>query len=367
MLDLAGQCRKIQPEIDEAIRQVIESSAFINGPAVARFAEELSAYTGAAFVIPCGNCTDALQISLMALGLKPGDEVIVPAFTYIAAVEATLLLGLKPVFVDVDPGTYNMDVTQVESLITSKTKAIIPVHLFGQSADMESLLKIAAKHNLQIIEDNAQSIGAIYSFSDGVQKQCGTMGTVGCLSFFPSKNLGCFGDGGAMLTNDPDLALRLKMTASHGQSAKYRHEIVGCNSRLDTIQAAILRVKLQYLDEYNSDRKQAARYYSEHLKDLEEHLQIPVGTPYSTQVYNQYTIQIKKGRRDAFRTYLQEKGIPTMIYYPLSVPEQPVFSLGTTCPVSASLASSVVSLPMHTELDEEQLNYITTQIKSFFT
>ena len=371
MLDLSGQYKKIKTEVDEAIQEVIDSTAFINGAAVACFAEELSDYTGAKHVIPCGNGTDALQMALMALDLHAGDEVIVPAFTYIAAAEAVLQLGLTPVFVDVDSATYNIDVAQLQHAISAGTKAIIPVHLFGQSVDMEPLLHFARENDLHVIEDNAQSIGTIYTFGDGMQKQCGTMGAIGCLSFFPSKNLGCFGDGGAMLTNDSDLAKRLKMIASHGQSVKYHHEILGCNSRLDTIQAAVLRVKLKYLNQYNIARQQVATYYHQHLSELSEVIQLPVEVPYSTHTYHQFTIQVKNGKRDELKAYLSENDIPAMVYYPLSLPEQPVFMRcmkdNKVCTESArALSQSVLSLPMHTEMEEEQLAYIVNKIKAFF-
>ncbi len=372
MLDLSGQYKKIQSEIDNAIKEVIDSTAFINGSAVAGFAKELSDYTGSKYVIPCGNGTDALQISFMALDLQPGDEVIVPSFTYIAAAEAILLLGLKPVFVDVYPDTYNIDIQRIQAVITTKTKAIIPVHLFGQSVDMEKLLNIASKNNLYVIEDNAQSIGSVYTFSDGQKKQCGTMGNIGCLSFFPSKNLGCFGDGGAMLTNDETLAEKLKMIASHGQAVRYYHEIIGCNSRLDTLQAAILRVKLKHLDEYNKARQQAAHYYQENLKELKAYVQLPFESTYSTHVYHQFTISIKNDKRNELKKYLQEQGVPTMIYYPLSLPEQKVFQNNRNIDISKErinadiLAASVLSLPIHTELAEDQLEYIVNKIKAFF-
>jgi dTDP-4-amino-4,6-dideoxygalactose transaminase len=368
MLDLTGQYRKIRREIDGAIRAVVDSGGFINGAAVGEFAGDLAACTGAQHVIPCGNCTDALQISLMAAGLQPGDEVIVPAFSYIAAAEAASLLGMKPVWVDVNADTYNMRTEDIEAAVTRKTKAIIPVHLFGHAVDMEPVLQVAAAHRLHVIEDAAQSIGAVYTFSGGERKQCGTMGDTGCLSFFPSKNLGCFGDGGAMLTNDADMARRLKMIASHGQSVRYRHEVTGCNSRLDTLQAAILRVKLKYLEEYSAARRQVAGYYCRHLEEMHEFLALPVTKNYSTHVYHQFTVRVGEGRRDALKSYLQEKGIPSMIYYPLSLPEQPVYAgQPAFMPTAKKLAASVLSLPVHTEMDEEQLAHIVSQIKAFFS
>lgn len=367
MLDLSGQYHPIRKEIDDAIQAVINSGEFINGAEVNAFAEDLAAYTGAQHVVPCGNCTDALQISLMAAGLRAGDEVILPAFSYIAAAEAASLLGLTPVWVDVNTDTCNIRVEEIQAAITPKTKAIIPVHLFGQAADMEPLLQIAAAHRLFVIEDAAQSIGSLYAFSNGEKKQCGTMGNTGCLSFFPSKNLACFGDGGAILTNDAACAKRLKMIASHGQSVKYRHEITGCNSRLDTLQAAILRVTLKHLDAYNAARRHVARFYHQHLAELHEHLTLPVAKAFSTHIYHQYTLQVHNGKRDALKSYLQQKAIPSMIYYPLSLPEQAVYAGQAACtPAAKKLAASVLSLPIHTEMDEEQLTYITTQIKTFF-
>jgi dTDP-4-amino-4,6-dideoxygalactose transaminase len=373
MLDLSAQHRRIQREIDEAIRSVIETSQFINGTAVDEFARDLAIYTGAQQVIPCGNGTDALQISLMAADLRAGDEVLIPAFSYVAAAEAASLLGLVPVWVDVNADTCNMNVEKIEAAITSRTRAIIPVHLFGQAAEMETILQIAAKHHLFVIEDAAQSIGASCSFSTGEKKQCGTMGDTGCLSFFPSKNLACFGDGGAILTNDSKLAARLKMIASHGQSVKYRHEIIGCNSRLDTLQAAILRVKLRYLNDYNAARRQVAACYRQGLRAYSDFLTLPVEKAHTTHVYHQFTIQVKNGKRDALKACLQEKGIPSMIYYPLSLPEQPVYANANTntsaaaqAVVAKELAASVLSLPIHTEMDDEQLYYIITQIQTFF-
>lgn len=374
MLDLSGQYAKIKSEIDRAIQGVIDSSAFIQGKEVAAFAEELAMYMGAKHVIPCGNGTDALQIALMSLGLQVGDEVIVPSFTYIAAAEAVALLGLVPVFVDVEQATCNLDVTQIEPAITPRTKAIIPVHLFGQSVRMEPLLRLARKYNLAVVEDNAQAIGASYLFEDGSTKRCGTMGDFGCLSFFPSKNLACFGDGGALLTNDAMLAERARMIATHGQRVKYRHEILGINSRLDTLQAALLRVKLRYLDEYNAARRQAAAYYRTHLAGLDDYLTLPVERDYSSHVYHQFTVQIKQDKRDRLKAYLHEKGVSSMVYYPLSLPDQEVFSGDQAgcrkkegcAAVARCLTQSVLSLPMHTELEEEQLAYIVYQLKSFF-
>lgn len=370
MLDLSGQHNAIRTEIDEAIQQVIDSSAFINGTQVNDFAQALSDYTGAKYVIPCGNGTDALQIALMSLGLQAGDEVIVPSFTYIAAAEAVLLLGLKPVFVDVESRTYGIDPKQIEKVLTKRTKVVIPVHLFGQLVHMEPLLELSDRFGLTIIEDSAQSIGTEYFFKDGSRQQSGTIGAMGCLSFFPSKNLGCLGDGGAILTNDPERAARLKTIAVHGQSVKYRHETVGVNSRLDTLQAAVLQVKLKYLTRYNEARRQAAAFYRKELSGLAAFIDLPAEVPYSTHTYHQFTIVVKEGKREELKAFLQEKGIPSMIYYPLALPDQPVFASmpvpEESCPTARYLSQSVLSLPMHTELEAEQLSFIVNQIKAFY-
>ena len=369
MCDLAGQYKKIQKEVDEAMSQVINSSAFINGPQVKEFNTGLERYTGAGNAISCANGTDALQIALMALGLQPGDEVIVPAFTYAAAAEVIGLLRLTPVMVDVDYDTFNITLSNIEKGLSSKTKAIIPVHLFGQSCDMEGIMNFAQKHNLFVVEDNAQAIGANYTFSNGSVKQTGTVGHIGCTSFFPTKNLGCFGDGGALMTEDGAIAEKLRMITVHGQSVKYHHEILGCNSRLDTVQAAILNVKLQHLDEYIQARRQAAKTYSEGLKDIEE-IVLPKEVPYSTHVYHQYTLKIKNGRRNALKLHLAEKGIPSMIYYPLPLNEQNAFKsiarIAENLDASEKLAASVLSLPMHTELTAEELQYIIDTVNNFF-
>ena len=324
MCDLVGQYKKIQPEVDEAMSRVITSSAFINGPQVKEFKANLEKYTGAKHVIPCANGTDALQIALMALGLQPGDEVIVPAFTYVAAAEVIGLLHLIPVMVDVDYDSFNITLLNMKKGLSSKTRAIIPVHLFGQSCPMEEIMDFAEHHGLFVVEDNAQAIGAQYSFFDGSVKQTGTIGHIGCTSFFPTKNLGCFGDGGAMMTENAALAERLRMKTVHGQSVKYHHEILGCNSRLDTLQAAILNVKLQHLDEYTQARQRAAKVYSEGLADIDG-ITLPTEMPYSTHVYHQYTLKVKNGKRNALKTFLSEKGVPSMIYYPLPLNEQNAF------------------------------------------
>ena len=370
MVDLTGQYASFNKEMDDAVLQVVRSGQYINGPEVQSFAKALSDYTGAEHVIPCANGTDALQIALMASGLTPGDEVIVPAFTYAAAIEAVALLKLTPVFVDIEAETFNIDANKITEAISPKTKAIIPVHLFGQIADMETILKISSDNNIFIIEDNAQSIGAEYIFSNETKKQSGTMGNVGTLSFFPTKNLGCYGDGGAMMTNDEKLAQKLKMITQHGQSVKYHHHIIGCNSRLDTIQAAILTVKLQYLNRFVDSRRKAAEFYSEHLQELSEFITLPSKQPYSSHVYNQFTIRVKSGKRDELQAFLKDKKVPTIIYYPIPVHQQAAFRdisrIGGNLSISENLCNSVLSLPMHTELDSEQLSYIVEQIKSFF-
>ena len=369
MVDLVGQYKKIQQEIDSAVLQTIRAGQYINGPDVSALQKSLEEYTGAKFVIPCANGTDALQISLMALGLKPGDEVIVPAFTYVATAEVIGLLNLVPVMVDVDYHSFNVTCRNIAKGISSKTKAIVPVHLFGQSCDMEPIMDLAEEHKLYVIEDNAQALGASYKLSDGRNKKTGTIGHIGCTSFFPTKNLGCYGDGGALMTDDEDLANKIRMIASHGQAQKYYHEILGCNSRLDTLQAAVLNVKLKYLDDYARARRQAALAYSGALRGVQEIL-TPAEMPYSTHVYNQYTLKVKNGRRDDLKKYLAEAGIPTMIYYPLPLQEQKAFKQITraaeSLTVSQELAASVLSLPMHTELTMEEADYITTKLKCFF-
>lgn len=363
---------KIKPEVDAAIQEVIDSTAFINGPAVKEFARNLSDYMGGCHVITCANGTDALQIALMALGLKPGDEVIVPAFTYVASAEVIGLLGLTPVMMDVDYETFNVTVGNIRKAFSNKTRAIIPVHLFGQSCDMEPILDFARKHGLYVIEDNAQAIGAEYTFSDGHKEKTGTMGTIGCTSFFPSKNLGCYGDGGAIFCKDDALVERLRMIANHGQKEKYHHDVIGCNSRLDSIQAAILNVKLKHLDEYGEARHAAARYYTEKLKDFDPEQRFivtPKEQERSTHVYHQYTLKIKNGQRDALKQHLAESGIPSMIYYPLPLQEQEAFKgiarAGGELKTAKVLAESVLSLPMHTELSQEMQDWVIDGIRTF--
>lgn len=368
MVDLKRQYLKIKPEVDKAILDTLDATAFINGKAVGDFASQLAHYLQVSHVIPCANGTDALQIAMMALDLQPGDEVITPSFTYIATTEVMALLRLKPVFVDVDPVTFCLNPEEVRKAITPRTKAIVPVHLYGQSADMQSIMAIAKEAGLFVIEDNAQAIGATIDMgSDGIKKT-GTIGHIGCTSFFPSKNLGCFGDGGALITNDDGLARKIKMIANHGQSKRYYHDVVGCNSRLDTIQAAILGIKLRYLDEYNQSRRMAASYYNEAFQGVK-----PITTPQTaegnTHVFHQYTMILEQVDRDGLVEYLASKGIPSMIYYPVPAHRQKMFAFlnlpEVELPVTDWLTERVVSLPIHTELDPEQQHLIVDSVKSF--
>lgn len=369
MVDLVSQYEKIKPEVQAAINSVMDSAQFINGPEVQAFKKELADYLGVKHVIPCANGTDALQIAMMALGLKPGDEVITPSYTYIATTEVIGLLGLKPVFVDCEKDTFNISPKAIEAAITRNTKAIVPVHLYGQSCDMESILKIAKKYDLKVIEDNAQAIGAEYTFSNGSVRKTGTIGDIGCTSFFPSKNLGCFGDGGAIFTNDDNLAEKLAMVANHGQSKRYYHDIVGCNSRLDSIQAAVLRIKLKELDNYIAARRKAADFYDKQFASVKE-LTVPFRAKDSTHVFHQYTLQLDNSvNRDDLVTYLGEHDIPAMIYYPVPAHKQKMFATIETSSGNLEntnwLTYRVFSLPMHTELDEEQLTHICTTVKNF--
>lgn len=361
MVDLKRQYLPIKIEIDAAIQEVIDTTAFINGPDVTHFAQELGQYLGGAHVIPCANGTDALQIAMMALDLQPGDEIITPSFTYIATVEVVGLLRLKPVFCEINPDTFTMDVASVEALITPRTKAIVPVHLYGQSADMEPLMALAKKHNLYVIEDNAQAIGGRYTFTDGTQKANGTMGHIGCTSFFPSKNLGCYGDGGALYTIDPVLAEKIKMVANHGQKKKYVHEVIGCNSRLDTLQAAILRIKLKHLDTYCAARRKVADTYDAAFLGIEA-IKTPHRAGNSYHVFHQYTITLQGFDRDTMQTKLAERGIPSMIYYPIPAHRQGMFSsfdLGNVhLPITDQLTAQVISLPIHTEMQADQQTFI---------
>ena len=365
MVDLKRQYHKIKNEIDTAVLNVIESTAFINGPDVNHFATELATYLGVKHVIPCANGTDALQIALMALGLKPGDEVITPSYTYIATVEVVALLRLTPVFVDVDADTFTMNIDSVKAAITPKTKAIIPVHLYGQSVDMAPLLELAKAHNIPVVEDNAQAIGGTYTFPDGRTVKTGSMGIIGCTSFFPSKNLGGYGDGGAIFTNDDALAETLKMIANHGQKTRYYHEMVGCNSRLDTIQAAILRIKLRKLDEYCTARRVAADYYDNAFKNNPK-ITTPYRAPYAYHVFHQYTLQLRGVDRDALQQQLADRKIPSMIYYPVPSHKQNMLKEFNTAdlklPVTDMLQDCVISLPIHTELTTEELEFITTNV-----
>ncbi len=368
MVDLKGQYNKIKKQIDDAIAEVIESSAFINGPKVKKFQSELEKYLKVKHAIPCANGTDALQIALMALGLKPGDEVITTDFTFIATVEVVALLGLKLKFVDADSDTFNIDVEQIEQAISPRTKAIVPVHLYGQAANMEQLMKIAKKHNLALIEDTAQAIGADYTFSDGVKKKLGTIGTIGCTSFFPSKNLGCYGDGGAVFTNDDLLAEKIKQIVNHGSKVKYYHDEIGVNSRLDSIQAAILDVKIKYLDDYARARQAAADYYDKAFENC-PNIITPKRDKQSTHVFHQYTIKVKNIDRDGLKKFLNDNNIPAMIYYPFPLHLQKAYKhLGYKegdFPVTEELSKIVLSLPMHTELSEEQLSYITKKVLEY--
>lgn len=367
MVDLQSQYFKIKNEIDNAVLNVMESAQFINGPEAKSFQSELEAYLGVKHVIPCANGTDALQIALMALDLKEGDEIITTDFTFAATVEVIHLLKLKAVLVDVNYDTFTIDIKKVKQAITPKTKAIIPVHLFGQCADMEAILEIAKQHNLYVIEDNAQAIGAEYTFSDGTVKKSGTMGTIGTTSFFPSKNLGCYGDGGAIFTNDDEIAHRLRGIANHGMYERYYHDEVGVNSRLDSIQAAVLRKKLPHLDEYNNARKKVANYYDETFSK-HPHLLIPERNSNSTHVFHQYTLRVLNGKRNELQAFLASKDIPAMIYYPVALRKQKAYfqeSNDEDFKNTDRLLDEVISLPMHTELDEEQLKYITDSVIEF--
>jgi UDP-2-acetamido-2-deoxy-ribo-hexuluronate aminotransferase len=367
MVDLKRQYLKIKEEVDQGILEVLDTTAYINGPKVKAFQEGLEHYLQASRVIPCANGTDALQIAMMALGLQPGDEVIVPAFTYVATAEVIALLQLKPVMVDVDYATFNVTAELIEQAITPRTKAIVPVHLFGQSCDMEPIMTLAERYGLWVIEDNAQAIGADYTFSDGRTAKTGTIGHIGCTSFYPSKNLGAYGDGGAISTNRADLAERMQMVANHGQVRRYYHDVVGVNSRLDAIQAAILGVKLKHLDAYAKARQDAAAFYDAAFAGL-DWLQTPVRHPCSTHVFHQYTLLVKNGQREALQAHLQQQGVPTMIYYPVPLYQQEAFrpvSPVSHLPITERLCQEVISLPMHTELDTEQLAYIVEAVKSF--
>lgn len=368
MVDLAGQYRKIKEEVDQAILEVIASTAFINGPEVKHFEQELAAYTGVKHVIPCANGTDALQVALMALELKPGDEVITSDFTFAATVEVVGLLGLTPVLVDVEPDTFNLDPEAVRRAITPKTKAIVPVHLFGQCANMEAFEALAKEHNLFIVEDNAQAIGAEYVYADGRRKKSGSMGHIGTTSFFPSKNLGGYGDGGALFTDDDQLAAKMRSLVNHGMGERYYYEDIGVNSRLDSIQAAILRIKLRRLDEYILARNKAASAYDAAFAGMDA-LTTPYRAPFSSHVFHQYTLKVKGADRNGLQKYLGEQGIPAMIYYPVPLHQQNAYRrpeiTDAQFPVTNQLCTSVISLPMHTELTDDQIKHITESVKAY--
>lgn len=369
MVDVKSQYLKIKQEVDKGIQEVLNTTAFINGPQVKKFQQEFEKYLDVQHVITCANGTDALQIAMMAVGLKPGDEVIVPAFTYVATAEVIALLGLIPVMVDVDYDTFNINVEGIKAAVTPKTKAIVPVHLYGQSADMESIMKVADEHKLWVIEDNAQAIGSDYTFSDGRKTKTGTIGQIGCTSFYPSKNLGCYGDGGAIMTNDNALSALLHKIANHGQSERYYHDVVGCNSRLDSIQAVVLGAKLPHLDDYCEARRNVADYYDTAFTQVQA-LETPFRAPYTTHVFHQYTLKVKNGKRDDLKKYLDDQKIPNMIYYPVPLYKQKAFTASSNglefLENTEQLCKEVISLPIHTEMDEEQLAYICGKVKAFF-
>ena len=373
MVDTKTQYFKIKPEVDAAVLGVMESTVFIGGKVVSDFADALALYHGSKHCIPCANGTDALQIAMMALGLEPGDEVITPSFTYIATVEVAALLHIKPIFVEVDPKTFCIDAEAIEKAITSRTKAIIPVHLYGQAANMEKIMAIAEKHQLLVIEDNAQAIGCDFYFGDGHSKKTGSIGHIGCTSFYPSKNLGAFGDGGAIFTNDDELAVKLKMIASHGQSKRYFHDVVGCNSRLDAIQAAILNIKLKYLDEYIAARRKVADFYDKAFAG-NKMITIPFRDSNNKHVFHQYTLTLNKVEhanyyRDGLNQFLTDKGVPSMIYYPVPAHKQKMFDAfgGNSyhLPITDWLTNRVISIPIHTEMDEEQQSFIVSNVLAY--
>lgn len=369
MVDLQSQYLRQKTDIDRAIQEVLDSTTFIKGKEVQLFQDELAEYMGVKHCIACGNGTDALQVAMMALDLQPGDEVITTPFTFIATIEVISLLKLKPVLVDVDPDTFNMDPALLEAAVTDKTKAIVPIHLFGQAADMNQILPIARKHGLKTVEDNAQAIGANYSLTDGSNSKAGSLGEIGCTSFFPSKNLGAYGDGGAIFTNDDALGARISSMVNHGMTKRYYYEYVGVNSRLDTIQAAILRVKLRQLDNFNRARQEVAAAYDSAFKEIEE-LKIPSRNADSEHIFHQYTLQVAANKRDALKAYLQDRGVPAMIYYPVPLHLQEAYSMlgykPGDFPVSEKLCTVVLSLPIHTEMEQDQLDHIIHAVKSFF-
>ena len=368
MVDLQGQYKRFKAEIDSEIQKVLDSSSYINGPAVREFATDLEKYLGVKHVIPCGNGTDALQVAMMGLGLKPGDEVITTTFTFIATAEVIALLGLTPVLVDVLEDTMNIDPEAIRNAITPKTKAIVPVHLFGQCANMDEIMAIAEEHNLFVIEDNAQAIGANYTFKDGSTKKAGTIGNIGCTSFFPSKNLGAYGDGGAIFTNDDDLANQMRVVVNHGMKVRYYHDYVGVNSRLDSIQAAVLKVKLPHLDDFAKARNYAANYYNSAFADCEK-ITAPMTADFTDHVFHQYTLVLNNVDRDALQKHLTEKGIANAVYYPVPLHQQKAYQdpryKDGDFPIAEKLAANVMSLPIHTELKDEQLKYITDAVLEF--
>lgn len=370
MVDLVAQYQKIKPEVDSRLEAVLNSAAFINGPEVKRFQSELEEYLDVKHVIPCANGTDALQVALMALDLKPGDEIITTTFTFIATAEVIALLGLTPVLVDVDPDSYLINTAEIRKNISAKTKAIIPVHLFGQCANMDEIMEIADEHDLRVVEDSAQSIGSFYHFKDGRSVASGCIGDFGCTSFFPSKNLGCYGDGGAIFTQDDELAEKARMIVNHGMKVRYYHDVIGVNSRLDSMQAVVLSVKLQHLNDYSNARRMAAWHYDTELAGIEG-IQTPKRVENSCHVFHQYTLRCTGVDRDKLRDHLSEKNIPAMIYYPVPLHQQNAFRTERYAdgafPIAEQLAKEVLSLPMHTELDKEQLNYITNSIKEFIS
>jgi dTDP-4-amino-4,6-dideoxygalactose transaminase len=368
MVDLKSQYQAIKSEVDRSVIDVMSSAQFIKGPKVSDFEHHLAEYLGVKHVISCANGTDALQIALMALDLNPGDEVIVPAFTYVATAEVIALLGLSPVMVDVDANSFNITADHIEGAITKRTKAIVPVHLFGQSADMEEIMLLAKKYGLKVIEDNAQAIGAEYTFKSNKVQKVGTIGDIGCTSFFPSKNLGCFGDGGAMMTDDEEMAKKLRTISNHGQAKKYHHSVIGVNSRLDAIQAVVLDIKLKRLNDYSQARQEVAQKYDEAFKSVEG-IQIPKRLSNSTHVFHQYTLQIKEGRRDSLKDYLREHGIPSMVYYPIPLYSQIAFEQyysGPKLENTEYLCDSVLSLPIHTEMENDVQHFILDKMIDYF-
>ncbi len=369
MVDLMGQYKKIKDQIDKNLIECIESGRLVNGPIVSDFANNLSKYLDVNHVIPCANGTDAIQIAFMALGLRPGDEIICPSWTYIATAEAAAILGLKPVMCDVDPDTFNVSAEYIEPLITEKTKAIVPVHLYGQSCEMEGIMNLAKKYNLKVVEDNAQAIGSIFAFSNGDNKYSGTIGDIGTTSFYPAKNLGCYGDGGAIFTNNDGLAEKIRMIVNHGESKKYHHKYIGCNSRLDSIQAVILNIKLKYLDDYNSTRGIMADNYNKAFQNI-NNLQTPIKIDNSTHVYHQYTLKVLNGKRNELKEYLHKNGIPTMIYYPIPLYKQEAFSKyvddGYYLKNTEELSMNVLSLPIHSEIENSSQDFIIEKVLNFF-